>query len=39
MKYKAMLERQMTCKDVSDVSDLDIDDFIGTTLPGLRFSA
>ena len=22
-----MLERQMTCKDVSDVSDLDIDDF------------
>lgn len=27
LKYKAMLERQMTCKDVSDVSDLDIDDF------------
>ena len=27
LKYKAMLECQMTCKDVSDVGDLDIDDF------------
>ena len=27
LKYKAMLERQMACKDVSDVRDLDIDDF------------
>lgn len=27
LKYKTMLEQQITCKDVSDVEDLEIDDF------------